>query len=153
MTGPGPSPPRPNYNGVVGLTYSVVDGQGGILAASQTFNLAPVNDAPTGAVSIAGFAEQGQVLTADNTLADVDGLGEVAYQWQADGVDIEGATSNTLTLAQAQVGQAISVLARYTDGLGTPEEVRSDVTSPVANVNDLPTGVVTIVGSPSKAKR
>ena len=38
--------PTPDYNGAVTLSYEVVDGVGGITAASQSFNLAAVNDAP-----------------------------------------------------------------------------------------------------------
>jgi hypothetical protein len=47
-----------------------------------------------------------QVLTASNTLADADGLGSITYQWQRGGVDINGATANTYTLVQADVGTA-----------------------------------------------
>jgi hypothetical protein len=38
--------PAANYNGSVGLIYTVIDGHGGSVAASQTFNLAAINDAP-----------------------------------------------------------------------------------------------------------
>jgi Ca2+-binding RTX toxin-like protein len=40
--------PALNFNGPVTLTYNVVDGNGGSLAATQTYNVLPVNDAPTG---------------------------------------------------------------------------------------------------------
>ncbi|WP_341923414.1 hypothetical protein, partial [Polaromonas sp. YR568] len=46
------------------------------------------NEAPTGSVTISGTPTQGQTLTAANTLADADGLGTVAYQWKANGVNI-----------------------------------------------------------------
>jgi VCBS repeat-containing protein len=36
--------PEANYNGIVTLSYSVVDGQGGSVPATLTFNLAAVND-------------------------------------------------------------------------------------------------------------
>jgi len=78
------------------------------------------NDAPTGSVTIAGTAEQGQTLTATNTLADADGLGPIGYQWLAAGVAIAGATNSTLVLGQAQVGKAIAVQAAYTDGFERP---------------------------------
>jgi uncharacterized delta-60 repeat protein len=39
--------PAANYNGTVNLSYTVIDGNGGSLAATQSFNLAAVNDAPT----------------------------------------------------------------------------------------------------------
>jgi uncharacterized delta-60 repeat protein len=115
------------------------------------------NANPTGAVNISGAAKQGQVLTAANTLADLDGIptsgtGTVAYQWLADGVNINNATSTSFTLTQAQVGKAISVKASYTDQQGTAESVTSTATSAVANVNDLPTGGVTIAGTASQGQ-
>jgi Ca2+-binding RTX toxin-like protein len=105
-----------------------------------------VNDAPTGGVTITGTAVQGQTLTAGNTLADADGLGTVSYQWSADGVAIAGGTNNTLVLGQSEVGKNISVKAGYTDSLGTAESVDSSATVAVVNVNDAPTGGVTITG-------
>ena len=106
-----------------------------------------VNDAPTGSVSISGTATEDQVLTASNTLADEDVIGSISYQWQRDGVDIGGATNSTYTLVQADVGAAITVVASYTDGEGTSESVTSSATSAVVNVNDAPTGSVSISGT------
>jgi hypothetical protein len=135
------------------------DAQGTIesVASSATSAVANVNDAPTGTVTITGTPTQGQTLTATNTLADIDGIpttgaGAISYQWQADGVDIAGATSSTLVLTQAQVSKAITVLARYTDAQGTIESVASSATSAVANVNDAPTGTVTITGTPTQGQ-
>ena len=80
-------------------------------------------------------------------LADADGLGiTLSYQWSRDGSPIDGATSDNYTLTQEDVGAAITVEASYTDGEGTAESVTSAATSPVANVNDDPTGGVTITG-------
>ncbi|WP_199758693.1 hypothetical protein, partial [Aquabacterium soli] len=58
-----------------------------------------------------------------------------------------GATGGTYTLTQADVGKAITVRAVYTDGQGTAEAVHSTATSAVANINDAPTGAVTITGT------
>jgi Ca2+-binding RTX toxin-like protein len=112
----------------------------------------PGNLSPTGAVTITGQATQGQTLTASNTLADADGIpvsgaGAVHYQWYADGAPIAAATGSTLLLTQAQVGQAITVVARYTDNGGTPESQGSVASALVANVNDAPTGSVKITGT------
>ncbi len=101
----------------------------------------------TGAVTISGSATQGQTLIASNNLVDPDGLGTVSYQWKAAGVNIAGATGNALVLSQAQVGKTITVTASYTDAFGTAKSVISAATSSVANVNDLPTGSVTISGT------
>jgi hypothetical protein len=110
------------------------------------------NDAPTGTVTITGTPTQGQVLTASNTLDDIDGLGTITYQWKADGTNIADATSSTYTLTQAQVGKAITVLASYTDLLGAAESKVSSATTAVANINDLPTGSVSIAGTPTQGQ-
>jgi hypothetical protein len=114
--------------------------------AAQITPVQTGNQPPTGTVVINGVASEGQVLTASNTLADADGLGPVSYQWRADGEVIAGATGNTLTLTQAQVGKAITVSASYTDQKGTAESVASEATAAVANINDAPTGAVEISG-------
>ncbi|MEQ5829180.1 DUF4214 domain-containing protein [Sulfitobacter sp. NFXS29] len=106
-----------------------------------------VNDLPTGAVNLSGLVAEDEVLTASNTLADEDGLGAISYQWQRDGIDLIGATGESYTLTQSDVGGAITVAASYTDGYGAEERIVSAATSAVANVNDLPTGVVTISGT------
>ncbi len=101
---------------------------GSLFVATTGFD---TNTVPTGSVTISGTIAQGQILTATNTLADVDGLGTVSYQWLADGEAISGATASTFTLGQAQVGKTISVTASYTDSLGTFERVSSAATSTV----------------------
>ena len=111
-----------------------------------------VNTLPVGSVTITGTATQGQILTASNNLTDVDGVGTIGYQWLANGIIIPGATANTLTLAEAQVGKAITVRASYTDNFGTLESVSSAATGAVVNVNDLPTGAVTIGGTPTQGQ-
>jgi|GEM_PF-1080152 len=123
------------------------------VASSQNITLgAHTNVAPTGIVTITGTATQGQTLTASNTLADIDGLGTITYQWKADGTNIANATSATYTLTQAQVGKAITVVASYQDLLGANESVASIATSLVANTNDLPTGSVTITGTATQGQ-
>ncbi|MDD1608142.1 MAG: DUF4347 domain-containing protein, partial [Methylococcaceae bacterium] len=158
-----------NINGATSATYvltqaevskaitviaSYTDGQGSAETVSSTATGAVVNinDLPTGSVTITGIVMQGQTLTASNNLADADGLGIITYQWQAGGVDIGGAIGATYTLSQAEVGKTITVLARYTDGQNTAETVSSTPTGVVANVNDLPTGTVTIAGTATQGQ-
>ncbi|MFM6399461.1 MAG: hypothetical protein ACKPFF_22530, partial [Planktothrix sp.] len=69
----------------VQVKVSYTDGLGTAetVNSSQTYVVsALLNNAPTGAVNITGTATQNQILTATNTLADVDGLGTLNYQWQ-----------------------------------------------------------------------
>ncbi len=140
--------PDAGYTGPVELTYTVDDGQGGSVAGSQLLIVtAAANALPTGDVTISGTALQGETLIATNTLADADGIGPVSYQWQADSVDINGATGDTLVLTQYEVDKAITVTASYTDGKGTHEVVGSSVTDPVQNVDDEATGTLIVTGT------
>ncbi len=143
-----------NDTSAVNLAVSVNDGgnsgSGGALSSplsNVTLNVNAVNDAPTGTVSVTGTAAEDQVLTASNTLADADGLGTISYQWQRDGTDIAGATANSYTLVDADVGTNIAVVASYTDAGGTLESVASAAVGPVANVNDAPSGSANIAGT------
>lgn len=141
----------------VGSTLTVravyTDGQGTpeSVESSATSAIANVNDAPTGSVSISGTATQGQTLTASNTLADVDGLGTITYQWWRGGSNT-GATGSTYALTQADVGTTLTVRAIYTDAQGTPEAVSSAATGTIANLNDAPTGSVSISGTPTRGQ-
>lgn len=134
--------------GVVSVVASYTDIHGNIesVSSNATSAVLNVNDLPTGSVSITGEAVQGQILTASNNLADPDGLGTIAYQWKADGININGANASSLKLSQTQVGKIISVVASYTDGGNTIESINSNTTSAVSNLNDSPTGDVTITG-------
>ncbi len=123
---------------VISVAASYTDGHGTVesVTSSGSAAVANLNDPPIGKVTVAGSATQGQILTAANTLADADGLGAIAYQWKADGVNVASAISSTFMLTEAQVGKAITVAASYTDGHGTAEAVSSTATIPVVNVND-----------------
>ena len=60
----------------------------------------------------------------------------------------------TYVLTEAEVGKAMTVEASYTDGHGTAKSVSSGATAAVANVNDAPTGGVTIDNAtPARATR
>jgi hypothetical protein len=122
------------------------------VSSSATTAVANINDAPTGSVAISGTATQGQTLTANNTLADIDGMGIVSYQWQANGSNIVGATGSTYTLTQGEVGKTITVAASYTDANSTAESKTSSATTAVANINDAPTGSVAIAGTASQGQ-
>ena len=136
--------PALNDDSQVNFDYSITDGTETI-AASATMDITPVNDNATGAVSISGVAEEDQTLTAVHTLADPDGMGTINYQWQRDGIDIADANDDTYTLGDDDVGTEITVQASFTDAQGNPEgPFTSAATNSVANINDAPTGDISI---------
>ncbi|UOA07816.1 Ig-like domain-containing protein [Methylobacter sp. S3L5C] len=98
-------------------------------------------------IVVTGNVTQNEILAAVTTLADVDGLGIISYQWLAGGTAIIGATASTLTLTQAEVDKTISVTAGYTNLQGTPVTVTSFATTAVVNVNDAPTTSLIILAS------
>lgn len=123
--------PSANFHGAVTLSYTVTDGMGGATAATLGYQVAAVNDAVTGNVTVSGAAQQGQTLSAAHTLQDADGLGTVTYQWLANGVALANATSSTYTLTAGDVGKTFSVVASFVDGDGTLESKTSAATASV----------------------
>lgn len=100
-----------------------------------------------GQITISGTAESGQTLTA--TVSDENGVDSsaISYTWSAGGTTISGATSSTLTLTDAHVGQAIAVSASYTDNDNFEETVNSSSVT-VANQDAVFSG--DLVGAVTK---
>jgi hypothetical protein len=129
------------------VTARYTDGRGTTETVTSTASgvVANVNDAPLGTVSLNGTPTQGQMLSVSQNLTDADGLGTFAYQWLASGTVISGAMGSSYRLTETEVGKLISVTVNYTDGHGTMESV-SSAASLVSNVNDLPSGRLTVSG-------
>ena len=138
---------------LIGVIVTYTDQHGAAEQASivGTNFIAPVNDPHTGGASITGAATEDQVLTAVSTLADVDGLGTLHYDWQRNAgsgfASIGAADQSTYTLGDADVGATVQVVVSYTDGQGFAETATSAATAAIANVNDPPTGTVTVSGT------
>ena len=85
----------------------------------------PMNNPPTGNVSINGDAKVGQTLTVQNNVQDLDGVGAFNFQWFSNGAIINGKTQPNYTPINDDVNKNISVQVSYTDGLGNFEKVSS----------------------------
>jgi hypothetical protein len=137
-------------------TYTDNFGTTETVESAPTNSIVNIDDATTGALTISGTGNQGQVLTATSTIADIDGIpasgvGALSYKWQSSSEsqgswsDIAGPTASTFTTTQEQVGKYIRAVATYTDNFGATEIVTSvPTTNVIANVNDAPTGILTI---------
>ena len=140
--------PALNFHGNFTIATSVSDGVAPAITGTKAFTGTPVNDAPTGGAAITGTPVQGRVLTADtHTLADVDGLGTLHYQWLRGGVAIAGAAdAPTYTTTLADVGARISLRVSYTDGDHTAESVLSPDTATIGAPLAPPPGLPTLIG-------
>ena len=129
------------------------------LTSAATAAVADANTAATGAPTISGTAQVGEMLTVDTSgIADTDGLTNVtfSYQWlSSSGTEIDDATSSTYTLAAADEGRTIRVTVSFTDDVGNGETLTSGSTASVsAKLNqgsapeapDQPIGTAVFVG-------
>ena len=92
------------------------------------------NSAATGAPTISGTAQVGQMLTASTSdISDSDGLDNAnfTYQWLADDTDITDATGSTYTLAAADEGKTVKIRLSFTDDRGHQETLTSTATAAV----------------------
>lgn len=117
--------PDANFHGNDLFTFEAYVDPNYLPAVNANLIVAPINDLPTGTVSISGTATAGATLTAQNTLADIDGLGTLNYQWRLDGAPIAGATTASYDVATDDAGHALTVTISYVDDDGTTESVTS----------------------------
>jgi len=130
------------YNDSVFADESITSAQ-----TSAVTGTIPTNTDTTGGIVILGTPEQGQNLSITSSLADVDGTIQITgYQWFANSAAISGATNDTLTLSQAEVDSKISVTVTYNDSVFPDENVTSNDTTVVTDINDATTGEASITG-------
>ena len=153
-----------NANGAVyaSFTFQVQDNggtaNGGVdqdpTPRTLTLNVTPVNDVPTGTLTINNTSPQvGQTLSFASTVTDADDIvGLMSYQWESSTngsswTEINGATTASLAVTAAQTGLLLRVRATFVDGQGTGETVFSAATSAVTvaaitgtNAADILTG-------------
>ncbi len=97
------------------------------------------NNPATGAPTISGTTQVGEILAADTTgIADADGLTNATftYQWMwsfgsSNDSDIAGATGSTYTPVTGDLGFMIKVRVSFTDDAGNEETLTSEATSDV----------------------
>ena len=116
------------------------------LTSGATASVAARPNTPaTGAPTVSGIAQVGEMLTAETSgIADTDGLSNAAYSYQwvrNDGntnTDITGAADSTYALVAADVGKTIKVRVYFMDDAGNDEILTSTATVAVAEPDEPP---------------
>jgi subtilisin family serine protease len=119
--------PNTDYLGIVGYGDT-----GRTTLVSVASGEAPPPDAPvnTAPPVISGTPAVGSTLTATPGTWNVDGL-SFAYQWQANGADIAGATGATYRVASGDQGKSITVVVTASkDGLPSASATSAAVVVP-----------------------
>ena len=104
-------------------------------------SVTPVAPANTGAPTITGTAQEGQVLSASTGTWSGTAPITYAWQWRRGGVAIAGATASTYTLAGADVGSTITVSVTATNSAGSASAT-SAATGTVAAAGSAPANTV-----------
>jgi Ca2+-binding RTX toxin-like protein len=143
--------PAANFNGTMGLSYNVIDGNGGAIAASTSYSVTAVNDAPTGAptaVLAAGLEDTAYTVSAANLLAgfsDVD-AGNVlsVFGLSTSSGTLTNNGNGTWTITQAaNFNGPVSLSYSVIDSNGGSIAAGRSFT--VTAVNDAPTGTASAV--------
>ena len=114
----------------------------------------PPNTAAEGAPTISGTLQVDEELTASTSgISDGDGLENVSFthQWLADDTAIQGATSSTYILTEADEGKAIKVSVSFTDDADNGETLTSaamDAVTAAAQSNSPAMGAPVITSTP-----
>ena len=145
----------------VKVSFTDDAGNGETLTSTATSSVAArANTAATGAPTISGTAQVGEILSADTSgIGDADGLtnGSYSYQWiRNDGssdTDITDAADSSYTLVAADEGKTIKVRVSFTDDAANEETLTSTATEAVSFAvqqqiaNSPATGAPTISGA------
>jgi VCBS repeat-containing protein/ELWxxDGT repeat protein len=137
--------PTANYNGTANLSYNVVDGKGGSIAATQSFSLTPVNDAPTGTASgtlVTGAEDTVYIINAADLLlgfTDVDADTLSIFGLTATNGSITDNNDGTYTFTPVEnYNGTVSLAYSVMDGNGS--SINATQAFSLMAVNDAPTG-------------
>ena len=122
------------------------------MTSAATNYISNVNDDPSGSLALLGTAKEGHYLNVINSVTDLDGYSNFAYQWLRQGKVILGANSTEYLLTQADVASKISLKISYTDEYGHDETITSPETTAIENTNNTPNGAFILGGTASVGK-
>ncbi|MGP9557633.1 tandem-95 repeat protein [Psychrobacter sp. AOP7-A1-24] len=136
--------PNADFNGEDSFTYTIDDGQGGVITQTATITIAAVNDAPVSEDSVIAATEdtvaEGQLATT--TDVDGDTLTYALDEETTNGSVIVNADGSYSYTPNANFHGEDSFTYTVTDGT---ETITKTATITVASVNDLPVSTDTAI--------
>ena len=129
--------------------------------SDATSAIVNINDLPYGSLLINGVFKEGETLTSDvSQINDDDGLPDLNtfnYQWMqssdisnaSNWANINSATSHSYVLTNNEAHKYIKLVVSFQDNQGQTETISSS-SYLVENVNTLPSGSVSITGTPTE---
>ena len=149
----------PVANGTANISWTFNDGSGASNAWVRGNTEVELSPEYSDGVVIDGKANVGQTLTAYNNIQSLDNVEPfgvdapvLSYQWQANGINIRGATSSTYKLTTADFGKKIKVVVTEVGNNIPLQKFTSAETVAVGNINKVGTGTVTIAGTPTQGE-
>ena len=88
----------------------------------------PVRSLVTGSITILGTILVGNIIQASIDITDLDGLGDLQYQWYADGDELSGENKDYLDISQEYLGKKLFLRVDYVDLRGFSESFSSSET-------------------------
>ncbi|WP_198328904.1 tandem-95 repeat protein [Psychrobacter faecalis] len=136
--------PNANFNGKDSFTYTINDGQGGVITQTATVNVAAVNDAPVSANTTIAATEDtiAKGLLAKATDVDGDNLTYAIATGAANGKVVIGKDGSYSYTPNANFNGKDSFTYTVTDGT---ETITKTANITVASVNDLPVSKDSII--------
>ncbi|NRB42566.1 MAG: hypothetical protein HRU20_29535, partial [Pseudomonadales bacterium] len=111
---------------LVKATYTDGHGQSESVLSSSASAVLNVNDEHTGQVLLQYDQTVSNNVSVLVELEDEDGITNISYQWQRDGIDIDNADSGNYKFDVNDIGKNVRVVVSYTDNYGNSNSVVSD---------------------------
>ena len=134
--------PAPNFNGFVTLSFEAVDGQGGAVAATRTFYVEAVNDAPVSVDDVLMVSEDSSSVLVDVLAndSDVDQDNLTVSSIETTGTGVVSSDGSQITYEPAPDFHGTETIS-YTVDDGNGGTATSTLTVNVSSVNDAPVAI------------
>ncbi len=119
------TPGSGSYTITDGVATTTIRNVETLIFGDLELSVSSLNYAATGQIELSGSPTRNSILTFVSSIADLDGVGVMSFQWKANGIDIAGATSGALFLSADLLGKKIALAVTYLDQRGHTETVTS----------------------------